>query len=287
MESSMQDATQRTLLEWLSHPRFEIIPLADTAQRVRDLVPTTVTVTVTASPTKGIDATLDLSLQLVAQGYQVVPHLSARLVKDTAHLKDILSRLQVAGMHEVFVIAGDVPRAAGEFTGALALLRAMAELGNTPERIGITGYPESHPFIDDDVTIQAMWDKRRYATHIVSQICFDQKTLGGWIRRVRRRGVDLPIYVGMPGPVDPLRLIQIATKIGIGESARFLKGHGGWLRRLVLPGGYSPDRFLVGLLPHALEPGSALAGLHLYTFNRLAECERWRNRAITRVREAT
>jgi methylenetetrahydrofolate reductase (NADPH) len=286
MENSMQDSTQRTLLGWLSNPRFEVIPFADTAQRVCDHVPTAVTVTVTASPAKGIDATLDLSLHLVAQGYQVVPHLSARLVRDTAHLTDILSRLQEAGMREVFVIAGDVPHAAGEFDGAVALLDAMAELGNAPERIGITGYPESHPFIDDDVTIQAMWDKRRHATHIVSQMCFDVKTLGGWIRRVRRRGMHLPIYVGMPGPVDPLRLMQIATKIGIGESARFLKGHASWLRRLVLPGGYSPDRFLVELLPYAAESDSAPAGLHLYTFNRLAECERWRTDAITRLREA-
>lgn len=283
----MSDRAQPILLEWLSHPRFEVIPLAGTSQRVRDLVPTTVTVAVTASPTKGIEATLDLSLQLAAWGYPVVPHLSARLVRGKGHLEDILSQLHGAGVREVFVIAGDVPRAAGEFTAALPLLQAIAERGNAPERIGITGYPESHPFIEDDVTIQAMWDKRQYATHIVSQMCFDVKLLGGWIRRVQRRGVSLPIYVGMPGPIDPLRLMQIATKIGIGESARFLKGHSGWLRRLVLPDGYSPDRFLAGLLPYTSEHGSALAGLHVYTFNRLAECEQWRNDTITRLRDAT
>ena len=283
----MRDPTQRTLLEWLSHPRFEVIPFADTAERVRDAVPTEVTVTVTASPTKGIEATLDLSVRLAAHGYPVVPHLSARLVHDTGHLKDIRTRLHGAGVREVFVVAGDVQQPAGEFAGALPLLEAMAELGHGLERIGITGYPESHPFISDDVTIQSMWDKRHYATHIVSQVCFDAKTLGEWVRRVRRRGVQLPIYVGMPAPIDRLRLIRIAAKIGIGESARFLRGHTSWLRRLMLPGGYSPDRFLAGLLPFTLEPDSGLAGLHVYTFNELEQSERWRVETIGRLRDTT
>jgi methylenetetrahydrofolate reductase (NADPH) len=283
----MRDPTERTLLEWLAHPRFEVIPLADMVQRVRDAVPTEVTVAVTASPTKGIEATLDLSVRLAAHGYPVVPHLSARLVQDTAHLKDILSRLRGAGVREVFVVAGDVQRPAGEFAGALPLLEAMAELGSGPERIGIAGYPESHPFIEDDITIQSMWDKRRYATYIVSQVCFDPKTLGGWVRRVRRRGVLLPIYVGMPGPIDRLELMRISAKIGIGESARFLRGHRNWLWRLMLPGGYSPDRFLAGLLPFASEPDSALAGLHVYTFNELEQAERWRADTVVRLRGAT
>jgi methylenetetrahydrofolate reductase (NADPH) len=281
----MADATRRTLLDWLSRPRFEVIPLADAAQQVCDAVPTEVTVTVTASPSRGIDATLDLSFTLAAHGYRVVPHLSARLVQDAAQLKDILARLQGAGVREVFVIAGDVPHPAGEFPGALPLLEAMAELGHGLERVGIAGYPESHPFIDDDVTIQSMWDKRHYATHIVSQVCFDPKTLGEWVRRVRRRGVHLPIYVGLPAPIDRLRLMRIAAKIGIGESTRFLRGHSSWLRRLVLPGGYSPNRFLAGLLPYTVDPSSALAGLHVYTFNELERSERWRVEAIRRLRD--
>jgi methylenetetrahydrofolate reductase (NADPH) len=283
----MRDPTQRTLLQWLSHPRFEVIPLAGTAARVREAVPTEVTVTVTASPTRGIEATVDLSVRLAAQGYRVVPHLSARLVRDTRHLKDILSRLHGAGVREVFVIAGDVQQPAGEFAGALPLLEAMAALGHGLERVGIAGYPESHPFIDDDVTIQSMWDKRRYATQIVSQVCFDPKTLGEWVRRVRRRGVHLPIYVGLPAPIDRLRLMRIAARIGIGESARFLRGHRSWLRRLMLPAGYSPDRFLAGLLPYTVDPGSALAGLHVYTFNELERSERWRVETIGRLRDTT
>src|SRR5205807_2059568 len=79
-----------------------------------------------------------------------------------------------------------------------------------------------------------------FATYIVSQITFDPKIIGTWIRRVRDRGTELPIYVGLPGPVDPLRLLRLSTRIGLGESARFLRRHGSWLGRLTLPRGYSP-----------------------------------------------
>ena len=48
----------------------------------------------------------------------------------------------------------------------------MAERGDLRE-LGITGYPESHHLIDDETTIQAMFEKEPHATYIVSQICFD------------------------------------------------------------------------------------------------------------------
>ena len=39
--------------------------------------------------------------------------------------------------------------------------------------VGISGYPESHHFISDETTIEAMFEKEPMATYIVSQICFD------------------------------------------------------------------------------------------------------------------
>ena len=86
---------------------------------------------------------------------------------------EILTRLDEIGAHDVFVVAGDADEPAGEYAGAAPLLEAIAEQGHRFESIGITGYPESHPLIDDETTIQSMFDKARFATHIVSQICFD------------------------------------------------------------------------------------------------------------------
>src|SRR5258708_13162994 len=91
--------------------------------------------------------------------------------------------------------------------------------------IGVSGYPESHSFIDDDMTIQAMWDKRRIATYIVSNLCFDPRVVKQWVGRVRRRRVELPIHIGMAGVADPAKLLRISTRIGLVHSPRFFPGH--------------------------------------------------------------
>jgi methylenetetrahydrofolate reductase (NADPH) len=124
------------------------------------------------------------------------------------------------------VTAGEPGQPAGEFEGAAALLAAIAEVGHGLEEIGITGYPESHAFISDETTIQSMFDKAPLATYIVSQICFDPEVIATWIGRVRDRGVDLPIHIGLPGPVAANRLLRFSGRIGLGESARFLRRHG-------------------------------------------------------------
>ena len=180
----------------LRSPRYEVFPAKGTEQAVLDWVPAGMTVTVTASPVKGLDATIELTERLAARGYRVVPHLAARSVADDAHLDAIVARLKAVGVDDVFVPGGDAPHPAGPFDGALPLLERLAEMGRPFSRIGITGYPESHPKIHDDVTIQAMWDKRRYASYIVSNVCFDAAGLGRWIQRIRGRGVTVAAVRG-------------------------------------------------------------------------------------------
>jgi methylenetetrahydrofolate reductase (NADPH) len=267
----------------LARPRYEVIPARSAEQAVAEWVPAGMTVTVTASPVKGLDATIELTERLAARGYPVVPHLAARSVASHAHLDEIVARLQACGVDEVFVPGGDAARPAGPFDGALPLLERLAALGRPFSRVGITGYPESHPKIGDDVTIQAMWDKRRHASYIVSNVCFDPARLGRWIRRIRARGVTLPLYVGLAGPAERSRLLRMAAVAGASESARFITRHPGWMLRFWAPGGYSPDRFLDRAAAAVTAPGADVAGLHLFTFNQLRQAEQWRRSALERT----
>jgi methylenetetrahydrofolate reductase (NADH) len=278
------DATSRAALTtFLSHPRYEVLPTEEAEELVAGHVPADVTITITSSPKRGIDATLVLAEQLAALGYTVVPHLAARLVRDTAHLKEIVARLARLGGN-IFVVAGDSREAAGQFPDSVSLLAAIAAEAPGLRDIGITGYPESHSFIDDDLTIQAMWDKRRLATYIVSNLCFDVRVLKRWVARVRRRGVHLPIYIGMAGVADPAKLLRVSTRIGISDSARFLRGHSNWLLRMVRPGGYSPERFAMALMPELAQPDRKIVGLHVFTFNEIEPTERWRQEMLARLR---
>jgi methylenetetrahydrofolate reductase (NADPH) len=267
----------------LRSPRFEVFPAAGVEDAVAEWLLPGTTVTVTASPAKGLDATLDLTELLAGRGYRVVPHVSARLVADDAHLADIVARLTAWGVDDVFVPAGDADPPAGRFDSALSLLERLAEMGNPFARIGITGYPETHPRIDDDITVQAMWDKRRHAAYIVSNLCFDPATMRRWISRVRARGVTLPLYVGLAGPVERARLLRMAAKAGAAESARFLAGHTEWFLRLGTPGGYSPERLLSRLAPTLSSPAAGVEGLHLFTFNQVQQTEQWRRALLARA----
>ena len=244
-------------------------------------------VTVTASPTKGLDPTLALAEQLASAGYQVVPHLSARLVLDDGHLRSILAQLEDARLREAFVVAGDASQPAGQFEGAADLLRAMGRLGHSLDEIGITGYPESHPLIDDETTIQAMFEKAEFATYIVSQICFDAAVTRQWIENVWARGTRLPIHVGLPGVVRTRRLLAMSARLGLGDSTRFLRKQGRVVGRLLLPGAYSPDALITGLAPALADPAPKVAGFHFFTFNELEATERWRRRQLERFGSAT
>ena len=277
----MNSAERRgTIQRWLGKARYEVLPLEGAEERVLQAVGTDVKVTVTGSPRRGLDRTLELAERLARHGYSVVPHISARLVAEGRHLDEVVDRVRAAGIREVFVVAGDEAEPAGEFSGSLDLLQAMHERGHAFDDIGIAGYPESHPLIDDDVTIQAMWDKRRFATYIVSNICFDAKVIVRWVKRVRRRGVELPIYLGLPSITDTAKLLRVSQKIGVGESARFLTKSRGGLLRLLVPGGYNPTRLLEKLSSNLGDPAHNVSGVHIYTFNELEQTETWRRRMI-------
>ena len=264
----------------LRSPRYEVFPAASTEQAVLDWVPRELTVTVTASPARGLEPTLALATALAGHGYTAVPHVTARLVRDDAHLADIVARLTAAGISDIFVPAGDADPPAGRFHSALDLLEQLAEMGRPFARVGITGYPESHPKIGDDITVQSMWDKRRHAAYLVSNMCLDPATLRRWITRVRARGITLPLLVGLAGPVDRARLLRMATVAGVSESARFLAGHTEWFLRLGVPGGYSPQRLLDRVSGTLTDPAAAVEGLHIFTFNQLRQTEEWRRQML-------
>jgi methylenetetrahydrofolate reductase (NADH) len=274
-------ATGPTVADLLRHSRFEVLPLDGIEDEIREHLATDTKVTVTASPKKGLEATLELCERLSGAGYPVVPHLSARLVRDRAHLEEVLARLSSAGIRELFVPAGDATEP-GEFQGAADMLEAMGDSRTQFDRIGITGYPESHHLISDEETIRAMFVKAEMATDIVSQLCFDPATIGWWIGAVRARGVRLPIWIGLPGCVDNAKLVRISMKIGVAESARYVRHQRGVLSR-VLTRQFKPTRLLDDLAQVVSEPDAAVGGFHLYTFNEVAQTERWRRRAIERL----
>ena len=235
-------------------------------------VPAEVKVTVTTSPRKGLEPTLELAERLAKHGYAVVPHLAARHVRDRGHLGELVERVRAHGASDVLVMAGDAEEPAGEFDGSVPLLRALAELGGPFTEVGITGYPESHAFISDEATIKSMFEKEEFATYIVSQICFDPRVTAAWVSAVRERGTHLPIQLGLPGAVPRSKLLRVSERIGVGPSIELVEHDAG--------GDFDPGPLVSGLDASLGGPRPNVGGFHIFTFNDLEATERWRQQAL-------
>ncbi len=255
------------------------------AIELASFLPRGATVSVTASPAKGLEATVDFAGQLRAAGFRAVPHLSARMIRDGAHLRDLLDRLDAADVDRAFVVGGDATEP-GAYPDGLSLLRAMAEAGHRIGEIGIPGYPEGHPFIARDRLREALADKQPFASYMTTQLCFDATAIGAWLRGCRAEGIRLPVHVGVPGVAEVRKLVEISARIGIGDSRRFLSKNLGLVGRLVRPGGYRPDGLLSSLAPLLADPAADVSGIHLYTFNQVETTEAWRRTFLAAIDEA-
>ncbi|SNR66904.1 methylenetetrahydrofolate reductase [Halorubrum vacuolatum] len=266
-----------TLLE---SPRYELMPFDSFGEQITHL-PNGAAIAITTSPQLGLEATIEWAETASEDGYEIIPHIAARYVEDRAELESIVERLETAGISDIFVPGGDREEPKGEFESAYELLVALNEIGHEFEEIGITGYPEGHAFIDDDTLAASMEKKSPYATYIVTQLCYDHEAVLDWIEKIRSRGVELPVEVGIPGVMKYQRLLQISKKVGVGDSVRFLQkttGVLGFIRQFVgSRGKYTPDDLVDGLGPYANDPTYDISGIHLYTFNQVPDLESWRN----------
>ncbi|WP_146362633.1 methylenetetrahydrofolate reductase [Arthrobacter yangruifuii] len=269
-----------TLAALLDNISYEIMPFKTAKDKVVAEVPTSIPLTVTATGGKGLEPTLETAVYLQSRGYSVAPHIPARLVRDVEELDTVVRRLEAANIHRVFIIGGDIEEPAGEFHDAFGLLEALKDRGHHFTDVGIGGYPEGHALIDDAVLEQALSDKAPHATRVLTQICFDPRTFMDWGARIRRKGVDLPIYAGMPGPVSRQKLLRVSAGLGLGQSANFLKKQSNMFWRFFSPSGYEPTQLIKGLVQGLPSSEAAIRGFHIFTFNDLAQTEIWRRRML-------
>lgn len=258
----------RTVLRsLLSRVRYEVMPTSTVVEEIKGrIVPGTVPITVTCSSTAGVNPTIGVTMELVAAGYDVTVHLAARQVRSERHLKEILDRLSERNVTRTLVLGGDGD-ATGDFSSAGELLKAMDSLPSTLTEIGIAGYPEGHPIVDDEALTDVLLAKAPMADFVATQICFDPGPVLSWLTEMRLRHMELPVEIGIPGivPAEPLQ--RIVEEIGVGTSRRVLSSVGGL---------FDPTAFTVGLADSAALERLGVSGLHVSTFNYVSVTEDWR-----------
>jgi methylenetetrahydrofolate reductase (NADH) len=281
----VSESARAALASVLDAPTFELLPLKNAIDLAAHLPPGS-RVSVTASPAKGIEATLALADSLRAAGHRAVPHLSARMIRDRSHLTEIVGWLRSAGITRAFVVGGDA-KDPGDYPDGLSLLRDMAEIGHPLTEIGVPCYPEGHAFIPNAALLEALREKARFATYMTTQMCFDPKAIEVWLWSRRAEDITLPVHIGVPGVAEAHRLLSISARIGVADTGRFVSKNVGFLARLLRSGGfYRPNGLLEGLAPLIADPGAGVVDLHVYTFNAVDATEKWRREYIASLTAA-
>jgi methylenetetrahydrofolate reductase (NADPH) len=277
------DARERAALERvLADPTFELIPLKNVREQAAAL-PRGATVSVTASPGKGIEATVDLAIELEQAGLRAIPHLSARMIRDRAHLSELLARLADAGIGRAFVVGGDADEP-GEFLDGLSLLRAMSDLGQLPKELGCPCYPQGHPDIPDAALEQALHDKAPYVSYMTTQLCFDPKAIEQFVAARRAEGNTLQVKIGLPGVAEIPKLLSISARIGVKDASKFVLKNARFVGALLRSGGtYRPTALVNKLAPLIADPAADVLGFHVYTFNNVAATVGWRDATLREV----
>ena len=278
----LDEAARAALRVVLADPIFELLPLKSTADQVAHL-PSGARVSITASPAKGIDATLDWAIRLQADGFRAIPHLSAHQIRDRATLVGLLDRAREGRLTHAFVVGGD-SHDPGEYRDGLSLIRAMVELGHPFTTLGCPAYPQGHPDIPDASLDAALRDKAPYVEHVTTQMDFDTGAIARWVRARRAEGFEPDVVIGVPGVADPQKLLSIAARIGVKDAKRFLVKNLRFVTGLARSGGfYKPTGFVEALAPLVADPAARVSGLHLYTFNAVEATEAWRQTMLEKL----
>lgn len=276
-------APDAALVQLLGATRFELVPIKSFDAAMAEL-PAGAATSVTCSPVKGLDATLDVTARLLDAGHDAVPHIAARLVEDRRHVARLASWIRMHRLREVFVVAGDGPVPAGPYADGASLLRDLFEYDTGLARIGVPAYPDGHPMIREAVLRSALHDKQGLiaaaglAGSATTQMCFEPERIRRWLLAERAAGFALPVELGVPGVVDRRKLMSMGVRLGVGSSLRFLRKQRTTMTAMLAPGGYDPTDLVTALATDA----SALRinGMHSFTFNSVAKTEAWRRSIV-------
>jgi methylenetetrahydrofolate reductase (NADPH) len=212
-------------------------------------------------------------------GFTPVPHISARRLPSQQALEEFLGALREDGTtRDVFVVGGDPAQPEGPYRSSLDVIRTGLLEKYGIGSVSISGYPEGHPDISDDLLWSAMAGKSREIAergitgNVVTQFSFDADAVVAWIEQVRDRGITVPIRVGVPGPTGVGRLLAFAGRFGVASSATIARKYGLSLTNLL--GTAGPDRF-IRRLSERLNDHHGEVRLHFYTFGGLQQTAAW------------
>jgi methylenetetrahydrofolate reductase (NADPH) len=243
------------------------------------LLPSGTPVSVTFLPGETPEARIAAAVAIRQLGFEPMPHFSARRLESQiefeSYLDAVVDRAQV---RRCFIIAGDCETSAGPFADSAALIATGRFEKAGIKAIGMAGHPDGHLNMSPEQCWGVLEKKaaeiegRGMAPLIVTQFSFDAGSLLAWLKELRRRGLGIPVRVGVPGPAGIKTLLRFAARCGVQASASVMAKYGLSITQLM--GSSGPDR-MVDALAEQISAEHGRVRLHFYPFGGLERTVGW------------
>lgn len=244
------------------------------------------TVYVAHPPKSSLEDVVDLSRRLQAMGYQTVPHLAVRRIKNVAQLGRALADFQEAGINQALVVAGDLAQPVGPYHNSMQILESGLLPQHGINTVAIAGHPEGSQAVGPTLLRRALLDKVQFAAdtglqmYIVTQFGFNASAVADWEAATTVDGIDLPIHVGMAGRVPLKELLRYAVRCGVSASMRMLRSKTSALSEQIKS--TSMDKLILAFAGHRLlHPTCRLVRAHFFAFGGAEPTSRWLNSVLS------
>lgn len=272
-----------SLEAFLTGYSIEVMPR--TAEKVEDfraILPKGTRVYVAHIEGTPIEEMVATAKRVGEEGFDVMPHFPARIIKDKATLIDWVGRYKDVGVQQGLLLAGGVPTPHGDFHTSMQLLESGAFDGF--KRLHVAGHPEGNKDIDPDGSDKMVMEAARWKSAfaertdaqmaMATQFCFEAAPVIDWVNRLQAEGIKLPVHIGVAGPAKLQTLIKFAIACGVGPSLKVLQKRAMDVSKLLLP--YEPTDFLADLAAHkAANPGFGIEQVHFFPLGGIKTNAQW------------
>ena len=256
---------------------FSVEVMPRTAEKIedfREILPAGTRVYIAHIEGTPIEDMVATAKRIASEGFPVMPHFPARIIKDRATLADWIARYQgEANVDQALLLAGGVDKPHGDFSDSMQLAESGAFDEASFKRLHFGGHPEGNKDIDPDggdanVSAALRW-KNDFQTRtdaemaIATQFCFEAGPVIEWADKLKAEGITLPIHIGVAGPAKLQTLIKFALACGVGPSLRVLQRRAADVTKLMMP--FTPESFIAELAAHkASNPDFNIETVHFF-----------------------
>ena len=279
------------LKEFLTDFSIEVMPrTAAKIESFEEILPKNTRVYIAHIEGVPIQEMVQTAKRISLEGFNVMPHFPARIIKDKSTLEEWINIYQgEADINQALLLAGGVNKPHGVFEDSMQLVETELFEKYNFKNLHFAGHPEGNKDIDNDGSNKNVDDalqwKQKFNERsdidiaITTQFCFEAEPVIEWANSLTNNGINIPIHIGVAGPAKLQTLIKFSIACGVGSSLKVLQKRAKDVKKLLLP--FDPNDFLETLAKHKKEnPKFNISNIHFFPLGGINTNASWIKNAI-------